>query len=194
MRCKSIQSSHRQEVEGVALFRVREAELGDVSGIADVHIKSWHSTYRGIVADDFIDNLTHSRSAERWGKILSDAESTAFIKVAVGEEGRIVGFAVGGRERDGDQNYDAELYAIYLLKEYQGKGIGRQLLSDVARGLMEKSFRSMLVWALRDNHSARKFYRALGGKEYRQRMCDIGGISYADVAYGWDSLSALIRE
>lgn len=176
------------------MFTIRDAELDDVSGIADVHIASWHSTYRGIVADDFIDNLTQASSEQRWAKILSDKDRTSLIKIVIDDGERIVGFAVGGRERDGDQNYDAELYAIYLLKEYQGQGIGRLLLSDVVRGLVKKSFTSMLVWALRDNHSARKFYKALGGTECRQRMYDIGGISYPDVAYGWDNLSSLIRE
>ncbi|MFD1674894.1 GNAT family N-acetyltransferase [Alicyclobacillus fodiniaquatilis] len=174
------------------MFQIREANLADVSGIADVHIKSWHATYRGIVADDFIDNLTPSWSEQRWTKVLRDADTTTLIYVATNQAERIVGFAVGGRERDGDPNYDAELYAIYLLKECQGQGVGRRLVSNVARGLLGQSLNSMLVWALKDNYPARKFYTTLNGKAYRRRMFDIGGISYADVSYGWDNLSSLI--
>lgn len=85
------------------MLKIREADLEDVSGIADVHVKSWHSTYRGIVADDFIDNLTHSWSVQRWTKILSDTKSTSLIRVVTDEAEHIVGFGVGGSERDGDQ-------------------------------------------------------------------------------------------
>lgn len=174
------------------MFRIRVADLDDVSEIADVHIQSWNSTYRGIVADDFIDNMSHSRSEERWSTILSDESKLSLVNVATNETDRIVGFAVGGHERNGDPNYDSELYAIYLLKGYQGQGIGRQLVSSITRGLMGRSISSMLVWALKDNHPAREFYMSLGGKAYRERIVEIGGVGYPDIAYGWSDLSSLV--
>ncbi|BCU83346.1 hypothetical protein JIR001_31290 [Polycladomyces abyssicola] len=46
--------------------------------------------------------------------------------VAENEFGTIVGFTGEGRERSGEPGYDGELYAIYLLKEFQCQGIGSE--------------------------------------------------------------------
>jgi Acetyltransferase (GNAT) family. len=54
------------------------------------------------------------------------------VYVAENKSGKIVGFAAGGRERMGKYMYQGELFAIYILEEYQRQGIGRQLLGCVA--------------------------------------------------------------
>ena len=52
--------------------------------------------------------------------------------------------------------------------------------------------RAMLVWVLKDNHPARGFYEALGGRYLREKTIEIGGTTLAEVAYGWADTGALI--
>ena len=83
--------------------------------------------------------------------------------------GRVIGFSTGGKERTGKyEMYTGELYAIYLLEEYQGKGMGRLLVQSVVDDLKEKEFNSMLIWALEENPACR-FYEAIRWKENRYR-------------------------
>ena len=51
----------------------------------------------------------------------------------------------------------------------------------------------MLTWILAQNHSARRFYEALGGLPVREKDIPIGGIILEEVAYGWTDISALAK-
>ncbi|EPZ52572.1 hypothetical protein N007_20490 [Alicyclobacillus acidoterrestris ATCC 49025] len=110
--------------------------------------------------------------------------------VAVNDEGQIVGFADGGRERSGDPSYDGELYAIYLLKEHQRKGIGKLLFHHVVSHLASNHFYAMLIWVLYDNPS-RYFYESMGGQLIREQSIEIGEQQLRESAYGWRNLMSL---
>ena len=107
--------------------------------------------------------------------------------VAVDDEGQIVGFADGGSERSRDSSYDGELYAIYVLKEHQRKGIGKSLFHHVVSHLASNHFHAMLIWVLNDNPS-RYFYESMGGQFIREQSIQIGEQQLRESAYGWRNL------
>jgi GNAT superfamily N-acetyltransferase len=74
----------------------------------------------------------------------------------------LVGFSICGPERSGHTVYRGELYAIYVLEQYQGKGLGRQLFDAVRSRLVRDGFDSMLLWVL-DRNPACAFYERMGG-------------------------------
>jgi len=164
---------------------IREATHNDVPAMAKVHVDTWRTTYRGIVPDEHLANLSYERRANGWYQVLSRApEDGNFTFVAKEETGEIVGFANGGMERTGNLVYKGELTAIYIQKAHQGKGIGRCLVSAVAARLSQSGIDSMLVWVLVDN-SACQFYAALGGKRVYEKERKIGERPLIEVAYGW---------
>jgi len=77
---------------------------------------------------------------------------------------------------------------IYLLKQNQGNGIGRQLITVLARRLIQQGHHSMLVCALAANHN-RIFYEAMGGKLIGTRNINIGGANLTEVCYGWKDIA-----
>ena len=164
---------------------VRPAEVADAAAIARVHVDSWRTTYRDLLSDEFLASLDASSYEERWRRILEDGSSGVYV-AAEGRE--IAGFASGGRERAGEQGYEGELYAIYLLREAQGRGHGRRLVQAVVGGLRQRGLRDMIVWVLRDNSPARGFYERLGGVYVRTQPITIGSSQLEEVAYGWRSL------
>ena len=98
--------------------------------------------------------------------------------VAETENGDIVGFANAGPEREGDRIYRGELYAIYILEEYQRIGLGRRLFSSVTRRLLADGFNSMLLWVLEDNRPAIRFYESLGGEQVDRQSPSVGLTSW----------------
>ncbi|MEW5570140.1 GNAT family N-acetyltransferase [Rossellomorea marisflavi] len=134
-------------------FRYRKACLADAGGIAAVHVGSWQSTYRGIVSDRYLDSLSVEEKKVKWEGILSEDHHTL---VCTTKDGLVVGFASVGRERSGE--YEGELYAIYLLREYQGRGIGRELFSRSISSLKALGFQDMFIWVLRENSSKTFYY------------------------------------
>ena len=98
--------------------------------------------------------------------------------------GEVVGFAASGPERSGNEIYQGELYAIYLLEAYQRQGVGQQLTRAVVNDLLLHGLSSILVWVLADNPS-RAFYEALGGQYVAEQQITIGSAQLTEVAYGW---------
>jgi ribosomal protein S18 acetylase RimI-like enzyme len=167
---------------------VRPAEIEDASAIAKVHVASWRSTYRGLLPDDFLASLDALGYEERWRRILIEGRS----RVYVAADGRdVVGFASGGRERAGEGDFSGELFAIYVLEQSQHRGHGRRLVQAVVSGLRELGLPNMIVWVLRDNAEARKFYERLGGIYVRTQPITIGSALLQEVSYGWKSLDDL---
>lgn len=169
---------------------IRKAKLKDAAGIARVHVDSWKTTYQGIVADSFLDSLTYEDRTARWTQILEKAETNPIPFVAEDPSGKIVGFAQAGPARELLPPYKGELYAIYILQSYQGKGIGKQLVQAVAQELQQKGIGSFYVWVLTEN-PFKDFYESIGGKQLGTKPLEIGGERLEMIAYGWEGGAAL---
>lgn len=165
---------------------IRAATLEDIEGIARVHVDSWRSTYKGIVSESYLSSLSVEKRKKSWEEILNHLSKDDRVFVSE-DEGRIVGFANGGKNRLANTEYDGELYAIYLLEEYQGKGIGNKLVQEVVNTLKANNYNSMMVWVLEAN-PAIGFYRKLGGEEFTREEIKIGEDAFIEVALGWKNI------
>jgi GNAT superfamily N-acetyltransferase len=167
---------------------IREANIEDVGAIAKVHVNTWRTTYRGIIPEDYLANLSYEKREKGWVQILKNGD--VFVYVAIDESGEIVGFACGGKERTGNSIYQGEVQAIYILEAYQGQGIGRRLILAIVERLAMLEIHSMLIWVLTEN-PAGKFYEAMGGEKVYEQQIQIGGVQLDEVAYGWKDTSII---
>lgn len=172
-------------------IRIRAAEARDAPAMAKVYVDSSRSAFAGIVPSEFLENLSYRKAEKRWCRVLADNQHTKRYFVAETQAGRVVGLAGGGPEREGDPTYQDELYLVYLLTRYQRQGLGRRLVSAVARELLVDGFQSMLVWALRDTPGARRFYESLGGELLETGTTTMGGRDVAEVCYAWRNIADL---
>jgi ribosomal protein S18 acetylase RimI-like enzyme len=171
---------------------LRLAQPTDATGLAHVHVNTWRTAYKGIIHDEILAGLSLESSAQRWTERLGTPEPKNFVWL-IEIDGNVVGFSSGGPERDGDSVYLGEVYALYLLPEYQHRGLGRKLVEASARSLLADGMTNMLIWVLRENPSCR-FYEAIGGKFVREREVDIRGQNLMEVAYGWNDFQGLIKK
>jgi ribosomal protein S18 acetylase RimI-like enzyme len=167
---------------------IRGAAPNDAAEIARVHVAAWRSSYRGLLADDFLASLSEAGYTDRWRRVIGDRASRVFV---VEDPEGIVGFASGGRERAGESGFEGELYAIYIVAGSQRKGHGRELVRAIATALREMDLHDMIVWVLRDNAPARKFYERLGGSYVRSQPITIGETTLEEVSYGWRGLDEI---
>ncbi len=167
---------------------IRVAEVRDAAAIAHVHVQSWLATYEGIVPKEYLASLNEAERIPLWQDWL-----TRDISVFVAEiDGELVGFAGGGAIREPFDTYDSELYTLYLLKEMQGRGLGKALLGAVARALVQKNYKSMLVWVLEQNPAVH-FYEKAGAQHLMSKQIEIGGVQLPEFALGWPDLKAASR-
>ena len=135
---------------GIILKKMETDE--EIKGKAYVHWKSWHEAYVGIVSQEYLDKLT-----------LEKCEKMAFSwpdnTIVAKENGNVIGFVCYGDR--GEEAPDAgEIFALYVLADYYGKGVGRKLM-DV--GLEQiKHFSQVRLWVLKENRRAIRFYEKCG--------------------------------
>ena len=173
-------------------FQIRPAKPEDASNIAHVQVESWKTTYTGIVPGTFLAYLTREAQTESWRAPLANPAIHFFVAE---DETGIFGFATGGAIReaiDPYDAYDAELYAIYLLKSHQHYGAGRALVRTLAAALHGAGFQSMIVWALEEN-PAIGFYQRLGAVPLARKITNIGGKDLPDLVLGWSALLPLLQ-
>lgn len=172
---------------------VREATHNDVVAIAQVHVDTWRTTYRGVIPDEILANLSYEKREDGWHQILDNAPKDGnFTHVAQNESGKIVGFANGGVERVGNPVYQGELRAVYVLKSHQRKGVGRELVQAVAQKLSQMEIHSMLLRVLAENPACR-FYEMLGGQKVYEKEIERGRATLIEIAYGWIDTANLQR-
>lgn len=157
--------------------------------MARVRVETWRSAYAGILPQDYLDNqISVAETSERWEQTLWLTPSR-FSYLAEADR-KVVGIALGGPEQTGNPVYDGEVYVLYVLPDYQGRGIGRGLLSACARELLGKQIDNLLIWVLARN-PYRRFYERAGGKPARRKVIIIAGTHLMEVGYGWNRAGLL---
>jgi len=166
--------------------RVRRAVVDDAEAIERVRTDTWRDTYRRLVPDSLLAGLGYDATRRR--ALMSALPAHQFVLVAE-DRGAVVGFCIGGRSRSPEERFRGEVYAIYVLPEHHGRGIGRALLEAAARDLAERGFGSMIVWVLRENAPSRRFYERMGGLHIRDEDRELYGVRMTESGYGWEDIS-----
>jgi len=169
----------------IAKVSFREATVADCLAVARVHVQSWRESFAGIVPQTFLDKMSVEKRAKAFEKEFSAASYKMFV-AEVPERG-IVGFADFGESRESIGAYEDELYAIYLLPEFQRKGIGERLFNLGGEFLIGSGKSSMYLLALKVS-PYKSFYEKMGGQIVGRKQVEIEGIMYDELVYGWDSL------
>lgn len=141
---------------------MRPATPDDAEAIETVRIATWKACYRGIVPDDYLDSLTVKSSRVAGLRTAIDRAEMGGSLVAVAGS-RTVAMGSAGPPQDGRlQKGIGEILAVYVLPDWQGRGVGRALLERLTYGLRALGYRSAILWTLRDRGATRRFYEANG--------------------------------
>jgi ribosomal protein S18 acetylase RimI-like enzyme len=119
------------------------------------------------------------------------AQGWTYHVASIGD-GRVIGFASGGPTRQGDFPHENEVYAIYILEEYQRQKIGGTLFRRFVDDLAESGRRGLILFALANNPN-RAFYESLGGMQAMASPLTLGSATVDQFAYLWDDIAALPR-
>ncbi|MGD6802700.1 GNAT family N-acetyltransferase [Rossellomorea aquimaris] len=170
-------------------MNIKRADINDARGIAKVQVDSWKTTYKDIVPDDYLIRLSYESRELKWKDIISNG---GIVFVAENSPGEIVGFSSCGPQRDNKYSqYRGELYAIYILKEYQRSGLGKLLVMPIIDEFLEKEIFAITVIVLKDNYS-RLFYEALGAEKIGTIDTEISGRRLIEFVYGWEDIRKII--
>jgi GNAT superfamily N-acetyltransferase len=142
------------------MTEVRPTIPEDAYAVAWVHVRSWQSAYRGLIAQEYLDGLDPGVWAGRYnfGQVGIGVPSTV---VAV-DGSTIRGLATTRLCRDTDLSDFGELTAIYVDPEYMRTGVGRLLMTAARKRLRAVGVTAAALWVLDGNVGARRFYERDG--------------------------------
>ena len=174
---------------------IRVGTLEDTPGLASMHVTSWRETYAGILPDAMLSSLSVGERKVMWDQVMRQPTTLGSTVVHLAEhDGKIIGFGSCGSQRTEplrDKGYDSEISAIYVLREFQGHGLGTRLLFAMAADLISRGFSAAALWVLRDNLPARRFYERHCAQITAEREDARGDTVLIELAYGWRHLKEL---
>lgn len=150
----------------MAQVEISNASSGDEAGIIQLLKETWLATYpneeHNITREDILKKDWESKERlEKWEKTIAENGKSGVFSFVAKEGNKIVGFCQVVREKD----YN-ELKIIYVLPEYQGKGIGK-MLANKALALIDPS-KDIIVEVVEYNKGAIEFYKKFGFLEFKK--------------------------
>ncbi len=143
-------------------YQIREAKREDCFIIPKITTICWQETYPGIVSEAFLTKLKLNEK-DRIQKAYAEFNSTPYQELVLEVNGKVVGFV-----RYGSSSYPkipqcGEIFALYILKDYQGYGYGKKLVNAALAKLKNQGFKAVIIGCLAENKS-NDFYKHIGGK------------------------------
>lgn len=141
--------------------KIRHARPEDAPAIAEIHVRTWQSAYRGLLPDDALAAMTPEQRLPMWERLLAALPDGHGVLVAE-SDGAVVGFSSFGPRRNADRGDELELFTIYVDPTAQHCGIGTSLLQASLAAMREAGAARAVLWVLDGNETAQRFYRRSG--------------------------------
>jgi GNAT superfamily N-acetyltransferase len=157
------------------VISVRAAVTRDADAICDAQVDAWRTAYRGLFRDEYLDAAEFDASRRaRWRgwEWVHSYGGEVLVPVV---DGDVVGFAHIGAARVEslcDQSGTevevdvasgcGEVYGFYLHPRAWGSGAGEMLMTAALGRLRDTGYERAVLWVLRDNPRARRFYEKCG--------------------------------
>ena len=135
-------------------INIRKAAETDKYAYADCFISCFQTAYRGIVPDDYLQNLSNERE-QRADRLLRYLEIPELAVFCLMRESKMIGFLILHLS-------NGEIWAIYLLEELRGKGYGKAAMNFAIDELKCAGHTTISLWVLAENERAKRFYDKYG--------------------------------
>ena len=124
----------------------------EIEGKSLVHWHTWREAYDDLLPAEFQETMTLDRC-----RFFSQKYPENTLIAMDGK--KVVGFISYGNFRD-EAIQAGEIIALYVLKDYYGKGVSEQLMHAAFVALDQ--FSEIYLWVLKDNKRAIAFYQKMG--------------------------------
>ncbi|MDG4793252.1 GNAT family N-acetyltransferase [Micromonospora sp. WMMD1082] len=156
---------------------LRPATPDDLMAVGALHQRSRVAAYSSFLPAEALADPTPEAMgrywAERWVWERDDHRMTVAER-----DGALAGFSYLGPDDEGDPGTGL-LCAIHLDPAERGRGVGRQLMIDALAGMRARGWRRAVLWVLRDNTPARRFYERGGWQPTGAEHTEMIGTAYA---------------
>lgn len=163
---------------------VRDMRIEDCEAVATIRVRGWQHAYRGMIPGPYLEAMDIGRETEQRRAHFAERGEAVHV-VAQAPDGTVTGWACTGPHRAAGRPLPGcELYAIYVLPEHIGTGTGRALLAELTARAAAAGSPRMVLWVLKENAAARRFYERAGFRpDGAEEDFEAGGIMVPEVRY-----------
>jgi GNAT superfamily N-acetyltransferase len=142
-------------------MQIRRAQPADAPALARIHVEGWQAAYRGLVPDDYLDELSYEHREARFQESLAASTEETYLLEA---QGQILGLVTVGTGHDSelDGARIGQIRRLYVAPEHWRKGVGTSLLLWAEHLLRSRGFERATLWVLAGSDQVRRFYKARG--------------------------------
>ncbi|MDN3452107.1 MULTISPECIES: GNAT family N-acetyltransferase [unclassified Psychrobacter] len=140
------------------MFLIRKATPADFQDIANIHFKSWHTTYLDLLPESYVNDKNNlCKKTKMWQGLMTHPDVIVWVAYDTNAN-NIVGFI--GYFAD---NTHYEITTMYVLPDYHGLGIGTKLMQTSLQTLLDSHINIYVcLWVLENNTPAINFYKKFG--------------------------------
>ena len=153
---------------------IEKPKKDDSQEIAKLVIDSWKTTYKGLIDDNYLNNLNIENVKNRWEEEIEKNSNVLIYR----ENGEILGVIKYGKAELEKEN--GEIYVLYVKPEEKRKGIGTKLVNTAKQELLKSNYKNIIVWCLDGNLIGENFYLKSGGKKQEKRVYNVNGIDVTE--------------
>ena len=124
----------------------------EIEGKSLVHWQTWREAYDDLLPANYQETMTLEK-CRFFSQIYPENTLIAMDGM------KVVGFISYGNYRD-ETLQAGEIIALYVLKDYYGKGIAQKLMKEALSTL--EQFSEIYLWVVKDNKRAIAFYQKMG--------------------------------
>lgn len=162
-------------------YIIRKSKIEDCADIAHIVTTSWNETYKGIVNDEFLNNMINTESA-RTERAISSFDDKSNHQFVLEVNNKIVGFV---KVCENEEENCGEIQALYIINGYKGNGYGRKLVEVGIKEIKKMGYKKFIIGCLEGN-STNNFYKHIGGKYLKQRIFNLPNQELNENVYRYD--------
>ena len=150
----------------------RDGGPGDGAAVAELFRTSFVATFGHLYSRENLAAFLAGVTAQAFEAELADPRFAFRLAEA---EGGLAGFAkIGPDDLPGAAQDSIELYQLYLLEPWKGRGIAAALMDWAIAAARERGGAELRLTVYIDNHRARRFYERYGFAEVGKYVFMVG--------------------
>ena len=167
---------------------IKKAKIDDSTEIAKLIKSSWNFAYKGLISDDFLNNMDIKKLTQAWEKNIIQNSDIYVYK----EENEILGIIKYG---EAEEKPDfGEILVFYVKPEEKRKGLGTKLWNFAKQELIKQGYKNILVWCLKGNKQGTNFYEKMKGEYIGEREANVNGLKIKEIGFKYNLVGDMEME
>lgn len=161
-------------------LKIRKATEEDIDSIVKIKLNGWKKAYKNILSDEYLDSMDYEKNYQKFKSEITDDKCSKLNYVII-KNNKVIGYSKF--EISKNEEYDSQIYAIYMDPKYKNKGYGTILLNFIKEYLRQNGCKNMILWCIEKNYPSREFYKKKNGKEGKVIESQIGNEIINEISY-----------